>query len=227
MTEKTKEIIIFLVLVGVVGLIVNYFLEENKYLKMSDAEFLVAVGSWESKDSKNTIWTFTQDNKGTMTYNGATFYNWTWTLNDNYLTTVTNITSQITDIYNISFDKENVEFTVIDSNNNSHTFVKQGTENKPDELLGIWQEGDNCWVLSKTGLSGSGYCDSGEKKAYLDKVIFDSWNVNNNNEIVTISKHKVKTTYQYELTGNTLKIYKAKKLKYTLTKVTDTYSVYG
>ena len=227
MTEKMKQILIFLVFVGVVGLIVNYFLEENKYRRLTDEEFLITIGSWESKDSKNTVWKFEAGNTGTMTYNGATYYEWTWKLTEDKLTTVTTINDPITDIYSITFDKENISFTVIDANNNSHTFVKQGTENKPEELLGIWEDQDNCWVLSKKGLSGSGYCDPGEKKAYLDKVVFEEWNIHNNNELETINKHKIKTVYQYTLEGNTLKIYKANKLKYTLTKVEDTYNVYG
>lgn len=103
MKDKKKIVSIVTLIIGVIMLIVGVvflIIRLNSSPSISDAEYLVKVGSWEMEPSKcpeseelpencgeaSVIWTFTEVGKGALTTNGhENDYDFIWAIEDGKL----------------------------------------------------------------------------------------------------------------------------------------------
>ncbi len=103
--------------------------KKDDYSKLSDEEFLYTIGEWEKEGSPNNVWVFNEDGTGKITTDGKEYFNWSWMVQDGHIVTITKWLYDITDDYPITFDKENVSFTIT-KNNLKITYVKKSAESK-------------------------------------------------------------------------------------------------
>lgn len=122
---KKKAGIIILV-VGIVSLVAGLVFLLINLLKaplVRDADYLVEIGAWQSKDGASVIWTFTEIGKGTLTTNAHTNdYAFLWEMNDDTLKIETTWLYTLNDIYTYELDQKEQVLTLT-SGENTYTFV--------------------------------------------------------------------------------------------------------
>lgn len=101
----------------------------NDYSKLSDKEFLYTIGEWEKEGSPKNVWVFNEDGTGKITTDGEEYFDWSWNVQNGHIVTITKWLYDITDEFPITFDKENVSFTIT-KDGTKITYVKKSVESK-------------------------------------------------------------------------------------------------
>ena len=136
--KKLKRIIIisvavFLVLIlGGTGL--YFYLHRDTSAPLSDADFLVSVGTWEKSGASKVKWIFKEDGKGSLTTNDAlNFYDFTWTLENGTLKIVTDWLYILEDEFSFTLNREEESFTVIAKEDEKESvFIKTTADSNSD-----------------------------------------------------------------------------------------------
>jgi|GEM_PF-5473621 len=101
------------------------------YARLTDEEFLVAVGQWQIADEPKVIWEFRQDGTGTVTTDmGETTYNMHWFIDQNtkHLNISTEYLYTVDDVFIPAFDRKKVSFSVVRPETEEQS---EGTYNDP------------------------------------------------------------------------------------------------
>ncbi len=138
--KKLKRIIIisisvflFLILGGT-GLYF-YLHRENPVAPLSDAEFLVSVGTWEKSGAAKVKWIFKEDGKGSLTTNDALdFYDFTWTLENGTLKIATDWLYTLEDEFSFTLNREEESFTVVAKEDEKESVFIKTTADSGDSL---------------------------------------------------------------------------------------------
>ena len=136
--KKLKRIIIisvavFLVLIlGGTGL--YFYLHRDTSAPLSDADFLVSVGTWEKSGTSKVKWIFKEDGKGSLTTNDAlNFYDFTWTLENGTLKIVTDWLYTLEDEFSFTLNREEESFTVVAKEDEKESvFIKTTADSNSD-----------------------------------------------------------------------------------------------
>ena len=103
-----------ILLLGLIGGAIWYFLLRDTTPPLSDAEFLVKYGTWEKSGAPKVKWIFKGDGKGTLTTNNMiNDYEFTWTLEGGILKISTAWLYDLEDEFAFSLNREEESFTVI------------------------------------------------------------------------------------------------------------------
>ena len=99
---------------GLIGGALYYFVFREVPPELSDAEFLVSVGTWEKSGSPKVKWIFKENGVGTLTTNNMiNDYEFTWTLEDGVLKISTAWLYSLEDEFTFSLNREENSFTVV------------------------------------------------------------------------------------------------------------------
>ncbi|MDO5569704.1 MAG: hypothetical protein Q4G04_06380, partial [bacterium] len=101
--------------------------KKDDYTKLSDEEFLYTIHEWEKEGSPKNVWVFNEDGTGKITTDGEEYFDWSWDVQNGHIVTITKWLYDITDDYPITFDKENVSFTIT-KDDTTITYVKKSAE---------------------------------------------------------------------------------------------------
>lgn len=137
--RKLKKIIIisvsiflFLILGGT-GLYF-YLNREKPSTPLSDADFLVSVGTWEKSGASKVKWIFKENGKGSLTTNDAlNFYDFTWTLDNGTLKISTDWLYTLEDEFSFTLNREENSFTVVAKEDEKESvFIKTTADSSED-----------------------------------------------------------------------------------------------
>lgn len=103
--------------------------KKEDYTVLSDEEFLYTIHEWEKEGSPKNVWVFNEDGTGKITTDGEEYFDWSWDVNNGHIVTITKWLYDITDDYPITFDKENVSFTIT-KDDTTINYVKKSSESK-------------------------------------------------------------------------------------------------
>ena len=116
---KSKKKIIIIILSIVLGLsllggALYYFVFRDTTPPLSDAEFLIKIGTWEESDASKVKWIFKENGQGTLTTNDMqNYYDFTWNLEEDVLKITTSWLYELNDEFSFSLNREENTFTVI------------------------------------------------------------------------------------------------------------------
>lgn len=124
---------------GLIGAALWYFVFRKVEPPLSDAEFLVSVGTWEKSGASKVKWIFKEDGKGTLTTNNMiNDYEFTWELENDTLKISTAWLYSLEDEFSFSLNREENSFTVVSKEDEKEsvfvpTTAGSGEEEKPEE----------------------------------------------------------------------------------------------
>ena len=113
-----------------------FYLNRDTTPPLSDADFLVDIGTWEKQGSPKVKWIFKKDGEGTLTTNESNFYDFTWELSGEELKISTDWLYTLEDDFSFSLNREEKTFTVVAKSDNKESVFIQTTGNSSSENQG-------------------------------------------------------------------------------------------